>query len=206
VRASRGRVLRVSVIAGLLLTVSLGLIPELVPPASAISCGVWRWDVKTLSDKAATDVDYSPTSTTVVHLRKLDPPSSLGETTPRIKPVEYTTWKVRADLIGAVLEDDHDYHVVIGSPASKRKTMIVEFPDVRCNGARSSDKKAAMKRARARFVDACGSVGTSFVDLRGKVTLTGVGFWDEIHGQTGVAPNGIELHPVLAFRGSCSRP
>jgi len=30
------------------------------------------------------------------------------------------------------------------------------------------------------------------------------GFWDEIHGQSGVAPNGIELHPVLGFDGTCS--
>jgi hypothetical protein len=27
--------------------------------------------------------------------------------------------------------------------------------------------------------------------------VTGVGFFDFIHGQTGVAPNGIELHPIL---------
>ena len=30
-----------------------------------------------------------------------------------------------------------------------------------------------------------------------KVRLTGVGFFDRKHDQTGVAPNGIELHPVL---------
>jgi hypothetical protein len=30
-------------------------------------------------------------------------------------------------------------------------------------------------------------------------TLTGVGFFDFIHGQTGVAPNGFELHPVLSI-------
>jgi hypothetical protein len=35
------------------------------------------------------------------------------------------------------------------------------------------------------------------------VVVTGVGFWDEIHGQTGVSPNGIELHPVLGFAGDC---
>jgi hypothetical protein len=29
------------------------------------------------------------------------------------------------------------------------------------------------------------------------VTVTGVGFFDFLHGQTGVAPNGIELHAVL---------
>jgi hypothetical protein len=45
-----------------------------------------------------------------------------------------------------------------------------------------------------------GSLSTSsFTKLKGNVTIKGVGFWDEIHGQTGVAPNGIELHPVLKF-------
>ena len=33
-----------------------------------------------------------------------------------------------------------------------------------------------------------------------KVRLTGVGFFDRVHGQSGVAPNGIELHPVLNVR------
>jgi hypothetical protein len=32
-----------------------------------------------------------------------------------------------------------------------------------------------------------------------KVRVTGVGFFDKIHGQTGAAPNGIELHPVLGI-------
>lgn len=40
---------------------------------------------------------------------------------------------------------------------------------------------------------------------KGKVVIEGVGFWDEIHGQTGVAPNWIELHPVLGFSGTCKR-
>ena len=33
----------------------------------------------------------------------------------------------------------------------------------------------------------------------------GVGSWDEIQGQTGVTLNGIELHPVLNFSGSCRK-
>jgi hypothetical protein len=32
-----------------------------------------------------------------------------------------------------------------------------------------------------------------------KVRMIGVGFFDRLHGQTGVAPNGIELHPVLSI-------
>jgi len=32
------------------------------------------------------------------------------------------------------------------------------------------------------------------------VFLTGVLFFDVLHGQTGVAPNAVELHPVLALQ------
>jgi hypothetical protein len=32
------------------------------------------------------------------------------------------------------------------------------------------------------------------------VVVTGVGFFDFIHGQTGVAPNGIELHPIVDIK------
>jgi hypothetical protein len=174
-------------------------------PAFAQKCGVWRWPVKTLSDQAASQVDYTSKPSFVRRLRTLDPPSSLSTDTPRIEPVEFTTYRVRAKLVGAVVEDDHDVHLVIRSPASRRKTMIVEFPYARCNGAKDSKKRAAMKRARAALSNACGGIGTSFVDLRGRVRVTGVGFWDEIHGQTGVAPNGIELHPVLRFRGTCRK-
>jgi hypothetical protein len=28
------------------------------------------------------------------------------------------------------------------------------------------------------------------------VELTGIGFFDRLHGETGQAPNGIELHPT----------
>jgi hypothetical protein len=33
----------------------------------------------------------------------------------------------------------------------------------------------------------------------GRARVSGVAFFDFLHGQTGVARNGIELHPVLGF-------
>ena len=63
-------------------------------------------------------------------------------------------------------------------------------------------KRAKMRSARQRMFRECGALSSSgFTDLRGRVRVRGVGFWDEVHGQTGVAPNGIELHPVLSFDG-----
>jgi hypothetical protein len=185
--------------------VAASLVVAVPLPVQALQCGVWRWPVKTLSDNAASKVDYAPRATSVKHLRTLTAPSSLSSDTPRIKPVEFRTYKVRAQLVGAVVEDDHDIHLAIAVPGARKKTMIAEFPHRLCNGVRTSHKRAAMKRARNAFTNACGSVGTSWVDLKGKAILSGVGFWDEIHGQTGVAPNGIEIHPVLRFTGTCSR-
>ena len=76
--------------------------------------------------------------------------------------------------------------------------MIVEFPDTTCPGARRSPKKAQMAQARSTLIAACGQPSSSsFHQLQGTATVTGVGFFDILHGQTGVAPNGIELHPVL---------
>jgi hypothetical protein len=37
------------------------------------------------------------------------------------------------------------------------------------------------------------------VQIAVPVHVTGIGFFDFIHGQTGVAPNGVELHPVLSI-------
>jgi len=82
--------------------------------------------------------------------------------------------------------------------------MIVEFPDPRC--VASPFKGHRIGKARHQFLRNRGSVSSSsFTNLSGKVVVTGVGFWDEIHGQTRVAPNGIELHPVLNFKGQCRR-
>jgi hypothetical protein len=150
-------------------------------------------------------VDYTPKATTDDALRSKQAPSSLSSTTPRLKPTEYRTFRVRAVLLRAKVEDDHDIHLVIAQPAHRSDTRIVEFPDTHCKGASSSPKKAAMHQARNQILAACGSIPDYYVDLKGKATITGVGFWDEIHGQSGVAPNGIELHPALRFRGTCQK-
>jgi hypothetical protein len=161
------------------------------------SCGVERWAVKTLSDKRERLVHFKPRSSSVQSLRA-KPSPGVGSDTPRLKGVERKTYRVRAQLVEMKLEDDHDIHLVIAAPGSNSETMIVEFPDTSCPGARNSPKKTQMARARAALVAGCGQPSSSsFHQLGGTATITGVGFWDIPHGQTGVAPNAIELHPVL---------
>lgn len=169
-------------------------------------CGVARWDVKTLSDPLASQVKYTPRNTSIRTLRRKRPTVKISLLTPRLKgTIEMRVWRLKnVRLIDARRADDRDIHLVIKDDAGR--SMIVEFANPDCAGAVASGKRAAMKKARAALIAACGSIPTSFVDLQGRATIEGVGFFDEVHGQRGVAPNGVELHPVLRFTSSnCSR-
>jgi hypothetical protein len=183
-----------------------GTEPNAPRKPDGLRCGVERWSVKTLSDSRARLVDFDPKDTSVRTLRGKRSPG-VGRSDPRINGVETTTYRVDAQLVEAKREDDRDIHLVIAVPDNRRATMIVEFPDVRCTGAKQSKKLDAMRKARAAFERACGAPSaSSFRQLRGSATITGVGFFDVKHGQRGIAPNGIELHPVLRFRsGGCER-
>jgi hypothetical protein len=197
--------LRRSLIAGAVAALALGALPAAaMPQAIRGDCGVWRWDVKTLSDPDRTDVNFDPQLTTVQALRtRDDQPSSLHTDTARIWPVEKKTYIVKARVISATIEDDSDIHLVISQRNATSRKMIVEFPAPAC--VASPFKRPAIAAAREAMLDNCGGISSSsFTQLSGNVEVTGVGFWDEIHGQTGVAPNGIELHPVLKFTGECS--
>jgi hypothetical protein len=166
------------------------------------SCGVQRWAVKTLTDPAANTVNLTPKLTTIEALGRLSAPAHLGT---RFRRTERTNFRVKVRLLSAKIEADGDVHLVIASLSSGR-TMIAEFPSTACS--RRSFAAARMKRARAAFERACGVQSRSGVtNLTGTATVTGVGFFDFIHHQRGVAPNGIELHPVLRFSPTaCSRP
>jgi hypothetical protein len=169
------------------------------------TCGDQRWPVKTLSDPREKLVNYKPHDSSIGRLRK-KPHPHVGPNTKRIEGVETTNYRVAARLVEMKLADDRDIQLVIAVPSAPAKMMIVEFPDTTCNGASSSPKKGKMASARSAIIAACGQPSSShFTNLGGRANITGVGFFDIPHGQIGVAPNAIELHPVLKFlASSCS--
>ena len=124
----------------------------------------------------------------------------------RIAPTELTTYAVTANVVKFKLEDDRDIHVVISDLNDPAQTMIVEFPDAaNCDGASTSTHAAEMKAARSALTATYGNPSSSgFRNLSGTATFVGVGFFDFKHGQTGVAPNAIELHPVISFMSSAA--
>jgi hypothetical protein len=143
------------------------------------SCGVERWSIKTLQDRPRL---LPIRRTTIAWL--VTRPAPEGVPAARL-PLERRIFQV----VGAVTlvrpEDDSDLHVVL---AARGRQMIVEAPSPACTGRATPLRRRQMSQARQH------------VRLCAKARVTGVAFFDTNHGQTGVAPNAIELHPVLAFR------
>ncbi len=165
------------------------------PYASSGSCGVERWSVKTGTDADVGSVNLTnPQTNTIVTLRSWPAPNPIPPNN-RVSPYETTTWVLDATLVEYKLENDSDYHLVIKDASGN--TMIAEIPDPACVGT-GSPFASAIQSARAQF-DATYTATTSFQTANIPVQLTGVGMFDFLHGQTGVAPNGIELHPVLGI-------
>jgi len=156
--------------------------------------------VKTLSDRAAYSVSYAPHAARVSDLVRLAPAYAGAG---RGSGAERKLYEVRACLSAYKREADRDYHLVIADPAT-HETMIAEIPSAQeCSGACAYPWNARKYVAARQFVETrFGQAGRRFRNLypRPLVDVSGVGFFDTLHGQWGVARNGIELHPVLRLR------
>jgi len=142
--------------------------------------------VKVLIDDDSGRVDFGPRPTTISALSAIPEPRAERPQRRRL-PLERRTFRVRAIVLGpGANEDDGDIHLIIADPADRSVTMIAEVPDSACAlGGSHGAAYAAARRVLDRIAP-----GT-------EVELEGVAFWDRKHGQSGMAPNGIELHPVL---------
>jgi hypothetical protein len=144
------------------------------------TCGTERVSVKTLADNPVLEPGGH---VTVEQLIRIRPP----KWSPRARrhPVERRMVTVDVEVLTYKHESDGDIHAVIrGRPGA---VMIAEFLDVLCAEKRW---RRQLVQARGDFIDA---MGMHHACLR----LTGPIFFDKIHGQVGVAKNGIEIHPVL---------
>jgi hypothetical protein len=77
--------------------------------ATGLSCGTERWDVKTLTDPAASQVDLNPRPATVADLVAAPLPANAAG--PRTAGLEMETFQVTATLTGYKQEADSDYHL-----------------------------------------------------------------------------------------------
>ncbi len=156
-------------------------------------CGTERWPVKTMTDPAAGQVNIdTPKLATVAELVALPAPHNPVER----QQGELVTYEMEGTITLAKLESDKDIHMVLTEGAH---TMILEAPSPSCaEHSRVLDQITAVREAvEKEFPEVAKGGRTTGIAV--PVTVTGVAFFDHLHGQAGVAPNGIELHPLLSF-------
>jgi len=199
-------------VSALIVAVAAGLFRAPAAAGSSMNpfshCGTERWAAKTLSD--GTTIDFSKrTSTTVARLIALPVPSGVaGLNAPRV-PEETRVYAIHALLQKYTLETDWDFHLVISDfGGSSSATMIAEIPYSKCNGAAGDGFTSQFDSMRSAIEHNLGKVMNGQWDQpEVEVTITGVLFFDRKHGQNGVAPNAVELHPVIALAfGSSPAP
>src|SRR5215212_960793 len=154
--------------------------PAPPPRPRALTCGVERWQIKTLQDRPRL---LRPRLSTVANLVNLPRPRRIALA--RRLPTERRVFSVVAAVTLVRHEVDQDLHLVL---ESGRDHMIAEAPLApTCTRNATAYRKRQMRDARQA------------VRLCSEARVVGVAFWDFKHGQTGVAPNAIELHPILGF-------
>ncbi len=199
--------------------VALALVCLFARAASAQCGGVERWAVKMGADSGATLVDLAnPVVTTLHDLVTLPRPTlptdeetrAAAERTVRVVEGRLVRFKQETGKTG-----DSDFHLVVSdntllySPGGagtqpSPHSVIAEIPDPDCvmgrNGQVTTPSRfqAQLADVRAKFLNQFPNVTTGWNEAEGmRVRLTGVGFFDRAHGQTGRALNGLELHPLL---------
>jgi hypothetical protein len=160
---------------------------EAIQDSSGRQCGFERWPVKVLTDKDRELVSSRPVEATVTALNDLEP----HQTYPYDHRwnEELRVYRVRARLIDLLPESDSDLHLIIADLNQPDITMIAEIPAPYC--ALGSGHEDDYKAARLDALQ---------ISLGSLVEIEGVGFFDTMHAQRGLAKNGFEIHPVLKIR------
>ncbi|HET7152342.1 MAG TPA: T9SS type A sorting domain-containing protein [Candidatus Kapabacteria bacterium] len=165
-------------------------------------CGVERWSVKDLNDSLASQINFTPVDLNVndlISLPLVDPSSDAPRDTG-----EMHTYRVVCYLKKFKLESDGDVHLVIQDTGNASFTMIAEIPDSLCPDAIAGGHAEDFASARLSLIAMTGDIPDSssfiYLDPAPLVVLTGVGYYDPPHGQTGKAPNNLEIHPVLSLQ------
>lgn len=165
-----------------------------------VHCGTERWKVKTLTDSTVGNIDPTEITKAINWLRGRTRPGALPNTR-RLIGIETMTFKVKGEVMAYKREADKDFHVVIAQPNNHARTMVIEFADPQCSDVCSSTFLDRMRQARQDFIAQVGQPTGSFKTPPTPIVIeiVGIGFFDRLHGQRGMSPNGVEIHPVLSL-------
>jgi hypothetical protein len=155
--------------------------------------GVERWDVKVLTDPSAGNVVMTPKNSSVFHLDYITTPTPTSSM-PRYDPVEDSVYTVVCTVTAMRVESDSDWHLVITDFSGN--TMIAESACPSCNSVIASPYISQFTAVRNWIAKNIGTVYNTSLNIK-NVEITAQAFIDPPHGQSGAAPNNLELHSIL---------
>lgn len=157
--------------------------------------GEERWEQKVLIDPESENIDETPHTTTIQELRSINTKSKKNkyeEGKSRME-IEQSVYRIEHCFITDIIhEKDNDLHLVIED--GNKNTMIAEIVDPKCPKAKKSKWEQEFLTVKQKMMQ----YASSFRHYQ--FTITGVLFVDKAHGQTGLAPNAVELHPIIDLK------
>lgn len=185
--------------------------------AEAQRCGgTERWAVKVGSDPAAKQINpQAPTSTSIFNLVRLKTPQLPHDDDTRTEQemaVRVVNGRLRKFKPEIAKNGDNDFHLVVTDDtlqfsqgkAISDHSFVAEIVDPDCV-AGQQNPLSTVSVFQSQIEDVWKKFGQKFPDPKHgwnegnglRVRITGIGFFDRPHGQTGRARNMIEIHPVL---------
>jgi hypothetical protein len=191
----------------IMLCMAYGVAHAQRPDSAAIrivrDCGRWRWDVKILADPDTAIIDFrNIKQATVAELTELRPLIT-SEFMPR-QYAERRVYDVAAELYGFAINNYRDYELYLRDTATGA-TMIAAIPDPDCPEIARTPRAQLYRAIRTWLRDSIADTTGRLADTIA-VRLIGIGFYDRLLNQPGMAENGITLHPVLAIQRDIPPP
>jgi hypothetical protein len=164
-------------------------------PLSTSCGGVERWSVKVFTDPSAGNLVLTPKPSSVTHIVGLTTPTPTSSM-PRYDQVEDSVYTVVVNITEMRVEADSDWHLVI---TDGKSTMIAESACPSCNSVIASPYISQITAVRNWIAANIGNVQNTSLNVK-NVEITGQAFLDPPHGQSGAAPNNVELHSILKIQ------
>lgn len=151
----------------------------------------YRWDIKTLADSDAVKINFDS-----INPITIDSVNNIINAYQN-KNIKFRTYyekfvySITCEIVGYKSEADEDVHLWM-KDLNSNGTMVAEIPDT----SLMKMKRVEVENARRQFMM---GAKEKIEDL-GKYEITGILFFDKLHGQRGGAKNGAEIHPVLSIK------
>jgi Concanavalin A-like lectin/glucanases superfamily len=166
-------------------------------PSPDAACNGYRWPVKVATDAAAASIELNPVNQTTIAALTSMPAPIANNTSARIPPAETAVFQLTNVTLSSISKSiDLDYHLVLKDALGH--TIITESADPSC--AAPGRLAAQITTVRKTIDSAIPNVSRTPTPRGDTLTLQGVGFNDFAPNfASGQAPNGIELHAILAI-------